>query len=159
MTTLLAAFSTTACGRRAPDVPLPDTERPLALLDRPTLAGPPVDLATLAGKVVVVNVWSPSCAPCMHEAPGLQRLADELAPRGLALVTVMMEGTRAEAEAFVKRAGLTAPVVLGDAELAGHLRLLAYPWTVVIGRDGKPATVVRGSREPGEFRAIFDRAL
>jgi hypothetical protein len=48
-----------ACHRRAA-VPLPDTDAPLPLLARATLAGPHFDPASVAGKTVVVNVWSPS---------------------------------------------------------------------------------------------------
>jgi hypothetical protein len=48
-----------ACHRQA-SAPLPDTDQPLALLARPTLAGPPFDPATVSGKVVAINVWSPS---------------------------------------------------------------------------------------------------
>lgn len=40
--------------------PPPAVEAPLALLvGKPTLAGPPVDPAALAGKVVAINFWSP----------------------------------------------------------------------------------------------------
>jgi len=38
---------------------LPDLAQPLALLSGPTLSGQPVDVAALAGKVVVINFWSP----------------------------------------------------------------------------------------------------
>jgi hypothetical protein len=48
-----------ACQRQAA-APLPDTDAPLALLARPTLAGPRFDPAAVSGKAVVVNVWSPS---------------------------------------------------------------------------------------------------
>src|SRR5215471_10527432 len=120
------AFVAGAACERKPAVPLPESDHPLALLARPTLDGSILDVAAFSGKVVAVNVWSPSCVPCAHEAPGLQRVADELAPRGFALVTVMVEGTREEARTFVERAGLTAPVVIGDAEILGRLRVLAY---------------------------------
>src|SRR5262249_5657528 len=149
--TLIALVA--ACHQTA-DVPLPDTDRPLALLARPTLAGGTLDPKALDGKVVVVNVWSPGCAPCAHEAPGLEQIADELAPQGLALVTVMMEGTADAARSFVDQARLTAPVVLGDGEIMSHYKIVAYPWTVVVGRDGKPLVAVRGSREPGQFREL-----
>jgi thiol-disulfide isomerase/thioredoxin len=155
---LLVVAQWAACHRRAA-TPLPDTDRPLTLLDGPTLAGPPVDVAALAGKVVVVNFWSPSCVPCQREAPGLQAVADELAPRGLALVTVMLEGTKAGAETFVRTAGLTAPVVLGNDEIAGHFRVAVYPWTVVLGRDGRPVTALRGGRAANELRSVFSDVL
>jgi len=37
--------------------------------------GSKLDLASLRGKVVVINVWATWCAPCMAELPSLARLA------------------------------------------------------------------------------------
>jgi hypothetical protein len=53
----LLAFS--ACNRGGASAPLPIVDDPIALLTPPTLSGPPLDLANLRGKVVVVNFWSP----------------------------------------------------------------------------------------------------
>ena len=81
-----------ACSKPERPAPLPNADKPLALLARPTLRGDTFDPGSVAGKVVVVNVWSPGCVPCVKEAPGLQRAADALADRGLALVTLMVDG-------------------------------------------------------------------
>jgi hypothetical protein len=40
--------------------PLPSTDQPLGVLARPTLEGPVLDVAPFAGKVVLVNFWSPT---------------------------------------------------------------------------------------------------
>jgi hypothetical protein len=40
--------------------PLPSTDQPLGVLARATLEGPPLDVAPFAGKVVLVNFWSPT---------------------------------------------------------------------------------------------------
>ncbi len=45
--------------RRGGSARLPDVDQPLQLLTGETLSGEPVDLARLAGKVVVVSFWSP----------------------------------------------------------------------------------------------------
>ena len=45
-----------ACAQSAP---LPDTDKPLELLAVRTLDGTKYDPAALAGKVVVINFWSP----------------------------------------------------------------------------------------------------
>jgi hypothetical protein len=79
-------------------------------------------------------------------------VTDEL---GLALVTLMAEGTREGARAFVDQAQLRAPVVLADLELLAHLRVAAYPWTIVLDPTGKPVTAIRGGRGEDEFRALL----
>ena len=71
----------------------------------------------------------------------------------------MMEGTTDAADRFVARTGLRAPVVLGTFEIAGRFGMQVYPWTVVIGRDGKPLHAIRGGRREDAFRKIFETYL
>jgi hypothetical protein len=56
---LLTLLAVAACRRGQASAPLPTVDDPVALLTPPTLSGPPLDLAGLRGKVVVVNFWSP----------------------------------------------------------------------------------------------------
>ena len=156
---VVASVAGIACGRDTPSVPLPRAEKPLELLARPTLAGPSLDLAKLRGKVVVVNFWSPHCGYCAKETPGLQAVADRLQDRGLELVTVMMEGTRPDAERFVSDTGLKAPAVIGTPEIAAGYGMLVYPWTVVLDREGKAVWAIRGMRDEETFRKMFERYL
>jgi hypothetical protein len=86
-------------------------------------------------------------------------VADELAPRGLALVTIMMEGNGASGRRFVDMTGLKAPVVVGTMELAAAWRMQVYPWTVVLGRDGKPLHAIRGGRSEDQLRRTFSEFL
>lgn len=42
-----------------------------------TLEGESYDAATLAGKILVINFWDTSCAPCIAEMPALNKLVKE----------------------------------------------------------------------------------
>jgi hypothetical protein len=55
---LVVALAAVA-GCRRNDAPKPSTDTPLAFLARPTLGGGTLDVSPLAGKVVLVNFWSP----------------------------------------------------------------------------------------------------
>src|SRR4029450_13344956 len=111
---LLVLAQATACVSRAP---LPDEPKPLTALTLPTLAGGAFDPASLSGKVVAINVWSPSCGSCVRELPALESVANELSGKGFALVTVMSDGSDAHAARVVAKTGLTAPVLLGTEAL------------------------------------------
>lgn len=62
---------------RVPDVP--------AFLDA---RGRETTLAAFRGKVVVLNFWATWCAPCIHEMPSLDRLAERFRGRPFALVAL-----------------------------------------------------------------------
>ena len=89
----------------------------------------------------------------------LQRLADELAPRGLAFVTVALDGSPQRAVRMATRLGLRAPIVLGDTPLRERFLVASYPWTVVIGRHGKAVSAFRGVHSADAFRKAFEQAL
>lgn len=67
----------------------------------------------------------------------------------------MMEGSADSARRFVGMTGLKAPVVVGTMELANAWGMQVYPWTVVIGRDGRPLHAIRGGRKEDSFRQTF----
>jgi hypothetical protein len=54
---LLVALAAAAACRG--EVPLPRSDRPLALLERPTADGSILDVAPYQGRVVAVTFWSP----------------------------------------------------------------------------------------------------
>jgi hypothetical protein len=95
--------------------------------------------------------------------PGLEQVAKELEPRGVALVTVVTRGeipaTAARARAIVARLGITSPTVLADPALQDVYHVDHVPWTVVIGRDGKAADVIVGGQDSDFFRDLAKRYL
>ena len=153
---LLVLAQATACVSRAP---LPDEPKPLTALTLPTLADGAFDPASLSGKVVAINVWSPSCGPCLRELPALESVANELSGKGFALVTVMSEGSVAHAARVVAKTGLTAPVLLGTEALLRTFHVDAYPWTIVVGRDGRAVAARRGAHTRAQFAAWMREVL
>jgi cytochrome c biogenesis protein CcmG, thiol:disulfide interchange protein DsbE len=104
----------------------------------PSLEGGEVDLAAYRGKVVLLNFWATWCPPCVAEMPSLERLHRDLGPEGLAVLTVSADDDIAELRGFVKRHGLTLPVLLDpDGRNAGRAyRTTGYPETFVLDRSG-----------------------
>ncbi|HEX8431234.1 MAG TPA: TlpA disulfide reductase family protein, partial [Longimicrobium sp.] len=63
------------------------------------MAGRPVSLGDLEGEVVLLNIWATWCGPCRAEMPSLQRLHEQLAPRGLKVVAVSVDAARGTRDA------------------------------------------------------------
>jgi hypothetical protein len=91
--------------------------------------------------------------------PELQRIATELRPRGVELVTVMLDGSPRAALGIARRTGLHAPVLIGTDELRTRMNVTAYPWTIVVDRDGRAVHALRGARSAGQFKELFEKYL
>lgn len=104
-----------------------------------------------AGKVVVVNFWYASCAPCRAEAPALQKLNEEFAGTDAHWVGVNVRDQAANATAFNESFGITYPSVMdvdnGSMQLAfsGSIPPNAVPTTLVLDRSGRVAARILGA--------------
>jgi peroxiredoxin len=114
----------------------------------PDLAGTPVRLSDLRGKIVFVNLWATWCPPCRAEMPSMQALYDRLKGRDFAMLAIAEDTNPADVTAFVQELGLTFPILLDtDNRLPGRLGVTGYPETFVIDRDGRVIKHVIGPEE------------
>ena len=51
----------------------------------------PVTLSSYRGKVVLLDMWTTSCSPCIAAMPALQQLQDKYHQQGLRVVSVLMD--------------------------------------------------------------------
>jgi len=128
-----------------------------------TAEGATVDLATLRGKPVVLNLWFADCAPCRAEAPTLQQVATEYAGRAS---FVGINTGRDDADrvlAFQKTHGVTYPSILdddGSAMLALRgVAPRATPTTVVLDAQGRVAAQYAGEITSVILGELIDGAL
>ena len=108
-----------------------------------------LDVRTLRGRVVVLNLWASWCGPCRTEAPALQRIAANWAARGVAVVGINIRDQNAAATAYIQRFDITFPSVVDpDGALLlsfrGDLPANAIPTTLVLDREGRPAARILG---------------
>ncbi|MCM6761597.1 TlpA family protein disulfide reductase [Rathayibacter sp. ZW T2_19] len=111
--------------------------------------GEAVDSADLAGRVVVVNFWYASCAPCRAEAADLESVNAEYAGQDVSFVGVNVRDQAPQAAAFAKTYGITYPSIVdvdGSAQLAfsGTVPPNAVPTTLVLDREHRVASRILG---------------
>ncbi|MCU1586207.1 MAG: alkyl hydroperoxide reductase [Microbacteriaceae bacterium] len=112
--------------------------------------GMPLKASDYRGKVVVVNFWYASCAPCRAEAPILQNLYDTYQQKGVSFIGVNIFDQPAAALAFEKEHNVTYPSVMdvdsGAVRIAfaGAVSPTATPTTFVLDKKGRIAARIVG---------------
>jgi cytochrome c biogenesis protein CcmG, thiol:disulfide interchange protein DsbE len=96
-----------------------------------------LSLASLRGKVVVINFWQSYCAPCTHEARTLADTSRSWSRKGVVFVGVDEQDLRGPALKFMRRFNITYPIVADDLALTGHYGVTGYPETFFVDRRGR----------------------
>jgi cytochrome c-type biogenesis protein len=151
---LLLSLLIAACGDR-PALPGAVGE-PAPAYGAVDLQGDSLDLSSMKGQVVLLNVWATWCIPCRHEVPELQALHQELGEKGLRVWGVSIDGGEADADVtgFMDDFKMTYTVLRDPGErVLSVFRIQGVPASYLIDREG----VVRW-RTLGPFKAS-DAAL
>ncbi len=130
----LSLFGTLAATSSAVGEQLPEFE--VAMLD-----GSRFSSRELAGKVAVVDLWSTWCAPCLKQIPHLNELSRRYQDESFAVVGVTLQSGWAQdiKKDFEKRnIQPVYPILVGDDDVEEAFGgVLAFPTTLLVGRDGK----------------------
>jgi len=111
---------------------------PAFTLSRLDAADGKVSLADFKGKPTVVNFWASWCIPCKDEAPALQKTYEQYRKQGLVVLGVDAQDFRQDAKRFVKRFGITYPVVYdGSGSTLGKWGVTGFPETFFVDRSGR----------------------
>jgi cytochrome c biogenesis protein CcmG/thiol:disulfide interchange protein DsbE len=96
-----------------------------------------LSLASLRGKVVVLNFWQSYCAPCTQEARTLADSYRQWQHKDVVFVGVDEQDLRGPALKFLRRFDITYPIVADNLSLTGHYGVTGYPETYFIDRRGR----------------------
>jgi cytochrome c biogenesis protein CcmG/thiol:disulfide interchange protein DsbE len=122
--------------------------------------GPPLTLASLRGKAVVINFWSSYCGPCKKEMPRLQGAAQRWAGKDVAVVGIDTIDNHAAARSFAQKHGVTYAIGYDDVgETATRYGVSFTPTTVFVDRRGRILKTVVGSVSDAELDAQIRHAL
>jgi cytochrome c biogenesis protein CcmG/thiol:disulfide interchange protein DsbE len=113
-------------------------------------------LASLRGKVVLLNFWASWCEPCQVEAPLLQAWQSKLAHHDATVLGVTYLDTSPDSESFVSHYHLTYPNLRDDnGDFAHSYGTDKLPESFVINRAGRVVALSRGEID----QSFVERAL
>ena len=133
----LGALAALGCGRES--APRVEIGQPAPRYAASTLAGDSASLSSLAGKVVLLNVWATWCHPCRDEIPYLQSLYEKHRGEGLEIIGVSVDtrGQEAEIREFATQFRMTYPIWRDPDERVQSIFLaLGVPASYLIDRTG-----------------------
>jgi len=118
-----------------------------------------LQLASLRGKVVVLNFWASWCYPCNQEAPTLQAAAKRWGDRVVVLGVDVNDPT-SDARKFARKFKLTYPLVHDNHNITSpKYGLTGLPETFFIDRTGKLVGHVAAAIDAADLRHGVEQAL
>jgi thiol-disulfide isomerase/thioredoxin len=150
---LLLALALSGCGSLAKGLlhSSSETLRPIGPepdVSFKALTGSEVPLASLKGKVVLINFWATWCDPCREEIPWLIDLQRKYGEQGFTLLGVAMDDEGASVvNPFIQsqqfdvdgqKMKMNYPIVIGkdsDGEKFGGI--FGYPTSILIDKNGQ----------------------
>ena len=123
----------------AEGTPAPDWELP-------TLTGDTLRLADLRGKVVLLDFFYRSCAPCCAALPILQSIHEKYKDRDVVVVGIdpYDDPAKDEMATFLSKRGITYTVLFSNHELSETYHVHAFPTLFILDRDGKIVKMHKG---------------
>lgn len=110
-----------------------------------TLDGESVNMESLQGKVIFLNLWATWCGPCRAEMPNIQKLYASMKDDSIAFVMLAIDkkGDEPKIKKYLDEKGFTFPIYrpayAGDSSFPEILRVPSIPTTFVVDKQGNVA--------------------
>lgn len=114
-----------------------DVGRPAPTFEAATLAGQPLALADLKGRVVLIDFWASWCDPCREEFPELDALYREFREQGVEVIGVSVDLKRDNIDAFISKHPVAFPIIHDPKKaIADRFKPRAMPTAYLVDRAG-----------------------
>ena len=126
------------------------------------LAGKEVTLASLKGKVVLLDFWATWCGPCKQAMPSIQKISEDYKGKDVVILGVnTWEKKEGAGKKYMTDKGYTYGCLLAGDDLAVAYGISGIPTLIVIGKDGKIEKIEVGFGPEGDkgLRTAIDAGL
>lgn len=102
------------------------------------LHGAKVSLSSLRGKLVLLNFWSTTCAPCVVEIPSLNDLYREFKGQGLVVLGIALDPGEKPVRELTSKLKVEYPNLMDSAKdvYFDSYGLFGQPVSVIVDRNG-----------------------
>jgi cytochrome c biogenesis protein CcmG/thiol:disulfide interchange protein DsbE len=119
-----------------------------------------LSLASLRGKVVVLNFWASDCVPCKDEQAGLNTASAKWTSKGVVFLGIDVLEVRSYAQSYVKHFKVPyVSVADGDSSVANRYGVTGTPETFFIDRQGRVVKHIISIAKTSALDAGIRRAL
>lgn len=98
----------------------------------------PVRLSDFKGKVVLLNFWSTTCAPCVAEIPSLNTLYRDLKGSGLTVLGLSLDRSGKPVRELADKLQIAYPLLMDSQQdvYFDSYALFGQPVSIIIDRSG-----------------------
>jgi thiol-disulfide isomerase/thioredoxin len=113
----------------------------------------------LRGKVVIIDFWFTTCAPCIQEMPELNKIKEDFGTDEVAYFAVTYD-EKAKVEKFLGRVKYDYTIIPDSRHLTEKFGITFYPTTLIVDKEGKVVYTgdLMGLKEkPKEMRKLLKK--
>ena len=114
-----------------------------------------VSIASLKGKVLLVNFWATWCPPCRAEMPSIETLYQKFKGNDqVAFLMVDVDGNYKTAKKFMDKKNYSLPVFTPASSIRESLMSGSIPTTLIINKKGELVYRHEGAADFGSEKVI-----
>ena len=124
--------------------------------------GDELNLASLKGKVILLNFWATWCGPCKIEIPAFIELQDEYGEQGFQVLGLSVDDTPEQMRPFAEDLGVNYPFLVGLGEddfQEAYGPIWGLPVSFWIDREGTLCKTHMGIASKDELELALESLL
>lgn len=116
-----------------------------------------MNLQSLKGKKLFVNLWASWCGPCKREMPSIEKLSRSVDNNKVQFVLISLDDQFEFAKKFVSSKGFKLPIYYPTENPPALFNVQGIPATFIFNENGELIKRIDGSEnyDTGEYKALL----